>query len=105
MIDREKLPDLFDGNARIIGGREDEYLKFERVEKKLCGIPDLHAFMLLEQLAPGEKDLIGCAEHDIIYLDVDLDKLCENITEEQIVELRRCGIMYDDDNDCLSMFA
>jgi hypothetical protein len=97
MIERDKLADYFESH--------DEFLKFERVEKKLCGRADLHAFMLLEQLAPGSKDLIGGAEHDIIYLDVDLDELCKNVTEAQLVELRRCGVMYENQYECLAMFV
>lgn len=39
-----------------------EYLKFDRVEPKLSRRPDLHAFLLLDRLVPGIRDIIGCAE-------------------------------------------
>lgn len=83
-----------------------EYIKFERVEDKLHPRPDLCAFLLLHKLAPGEgegRDMICAAEHDVIYLDVDLEELAANATEADIVTLVRCGVRYGSDG--LEMFA
>jgi hypothetical protein len=84
---------------------DDEYIKFERVENKLSSRPDIHAFILLNQLQPGTRDLVSAAEHDEIYLDIDVDKLAEVITEDQVRDLARCGVRYDDGLDCLAMFV
>ena len=84
---------------------EDEYLKFDNVENKLSNRPDLHAFLLLDKLFPSNMEMIAAAEHDQICLEVEPDKLSRKATEEQILELIRCGVMYDADMDSLTMFA
>jgi hypothetical protein len=84
---------------------DDEYIKFERVENKLSSRPDLHAFILLDQLCPHDSDMVSAAEHDEIYLDIDMDKLAEVVTEDQVCDLVRCGVRYDGELDCLCMFV
>ncbi len=84
---------------------DGEYLKFDRVENKLCGRPDIHAFLLLDRLVPGNRDIISASEHDQYYLDIDIDDLIQVITEDQVVELKRCGISYDAEYDCLYSFT
>jgi hypothetical protein len=83
----------------------DEYLEFSRIIKPRSNRPDLHAFLLLDRLAPGNKDLISAAEHDVFFLDVDMEVLAANATEDDIRDLIRCGVRYDTDYDCLTMFA
>jgi hypothetical protein len=82
---------------------DDEYLKFERIENKRTQRPDLHAFLLLDEIFPGTTDIVACAEHDEIWLKSEgrLDLL----SDEQILELVRCGVRYDDDCESLTMFA
>jgi len=82
-----------------------EYIKFERVQNKLSQRPDLHAFMLLDQLVPGNKDIIACATHDEIGLSVAWEDVAKVATEEQWIDLIRCGLRYDSGNDALVMFA
>lgn len=82
-----------------------EYLAFERVENKLSTRPDLHAFLLLNQLVPGNRDMICSASHDEIWLEVRPEELAKVATPEQIRDLVRCGVRYDRDNDSLCMFA
>lgn len=85
------LPELFDKH-------QDEHLKFDRVPDKMSSRPDLHAFMLLDKLFPGrEKEMVAGARHDEICLEPDPGELACTATEEQIVELIRCGVMM---NDC-----
>lgn len=84
---------------------EGEFLKFDLVENKLSKRPDLHAFILLDSLVPGQNDLISCAEHDEFFLSIDPDTLDEAATDEQLRELVRCGVRYDAHLDCLCMFA
>ena len=83
---------------------EEEYLKFDRIENPPSKRPDLCAFLLLDALVPATRDLIDWAGYDEISLDVDLDKLKQVATEEDILFLVRCGIRYDDEG-CLKMFV
>ena len=97
-MDLEALAELFEKY-------EDEYIEFERVDSRQSERRDLHAFILLDRLQPGGWKIIGAAEHDQIWLDVDCEKLAEVITEAQVLELVRCGVRYDVDNESLSMFC
>lgn len=83
----------------------DEFCKFENVQNKLSNRPDLHAFILLDKLIPGNSDIISASEHDEFYLDIDVKDLEKVITDGQVLDLVRCGIRYDTSYDCLSMFA
>lgn len=86
---------------------EDEYCKFNRVENKWTRRPDLHAFILIDKiLAHSEEqyDIISGAEHDEIFLSADMDELARLITEEQVIELIRCGVRYTE-FDTLGMFV
>jgi hypothetical protein len=81
----------------------DEYIKFDRVEGKRSTRPDLHAFLLLAELFPGDSDMVAAAEHDEIYLDVESDQLAEVATRELVIELTRCGVRLGEYGLC--MFA
>jgi hypothetical protein len=84
----------------------DEYLKFDRVEKQLHSRPDVCAFLLLDRLLPNPgRDMVCAAEHDVIYLNADCEKLAEVATESDILTLARCGVRYDSETDSLAMFA
>ena len=77
---------------------------FENLAVKYSSRRDLHAFMLLDSLLPNSKhDMVCAAEHDIIYLSVDVSELCQVITDEQIRELALCGCIREDDH--LAMFV
>ena len=81
----------------------DEFLKFEKVASKRSQRPDLHAFLMLDELFPGTSDLVSSASHDEIWLDVDDDQV-ETLTDEQILELSYCGVRHDSDGG-LCMFV
>jgi hypothetical protein len=66
---------------------------------------DLRAFTLLNKLVPGTGDIIDAAEHDQIWLSVSLEDLAKVATEEDVIVLVRCGVIIDENHDCLSMFA
>ncbi len=72
----------------------EEFLKFEKVQNKRSKRPDLHAFLMLDDLFPGTSDLVSSASHDEIWLDVDDDQV-ETLTDEQILELSWCGVRHD----------
>jgi len=84
---------------------EDEYHKFDLIENKPSKRPDLCAFLLLDKIIPGNSDIVGAAEHDEIYLGVDCEVLSEIATEDDILYLVRCGVIYNEEYDSLSMFA
>lgn len=66
---------------------------------------DLHVFNLLDSILPGTTDIVAAAEHDVIFLGVDVDQLSKAATEEQVRELMRCGVMFDTDVESLFMFS
>lgn len=82
---------------------DTEFLEFDRVQVKTSQRADLHAFNLLDRLLPGKGDMVTAAEHDEIWLAVDPEDLAKVATEEQIIELIRCGVRYDDNG--LAMFV
>ena len=82
-----------------------EFLKFERIVDPPSQRPDLCAFLLLDKLLPGKRDIVSYAEHDQIWLDVDIDALAEVASKDDVVYLLRCGVWYDDDVESLSMFV
>lgn len=91
------IKELFEKN-------EDEYLKFDRIENKPSGRPDMCAFLLLDKLVPGNRDLISSAGHDVYYFDIPIEEI-EKFSEETVIYLRRCGISYDGEAESLYSFA
>lgn len=90
----------------LFDSEEAEFLKFENVEHKKSLRPDLHAFLLLDELVPGQKDMISAASHDEFFLDVDIENLAASpITTEQVLDLIRCGVRFDSSTDSLAMFT
>lgn len=83
---------------------EDDYLKFEKVKNKRSLRPDLHAFMLLDELFPGQQDIISGSGYEEIYLSIDVEEFESKITDFQIQELVRCGIRYHKEFDCLALY-
>lgn len=98
MLDLEAVFEKFDSD------HEDEFLRFERIEHKLSRRPDIHAFLLLDKLVPGDRDMVAGAKHDEISLDVEVEELAKVATEEDIRDLVRCGVMLDG-GSYLSMFV
>jgi len=90
----------------IFEKHNDEYLKFERVTNKMSNRPDLHAFLLLDKLFPEKEDndIIESASQDEIWLSISGEQI-DTLTEEQIIELVRCGFSYDSEVDSLHSFV
>jgi len=82
--------------AKFFADRRSEYIKWSRVENRRSRRPGLHALLLLDELAPGDRDMIAGAEHDLFWLDVDLKHIAKVATDEQLIELIRCGVKYDE---------
>lgn len=98
MSDKIDIHELFEKH-------HEEFLKFSRVKNKLSNRPDLHAFLLLDKLIPGDGDMVGSAEHDEILLSINGEELVQKATEEQIVDLIRCGVRWCSEYDTLAMFV
>ncbi len=82
-----------------------EHYEFNRIENKRSERPDLHAFLLLDELFPYPGvDMVSCAEHDTIWLEPGGDKLSA-LTDDQILELVRCGVGYDDETESISFMV
>ena len=74
----------------------EKSLRFDPIKSKRSRRADIHAFLLLDELVPGNDNMVLNAEHDKIWLEVELSELAKVVTKEQIVELVHCGVMFDD---------
>ena len=82
---------------------DDDFLKFDRITNKKTNRPDLHAFLLLDEIFTEPHGIIQADEHDKIFLDIDEEK-SSKLTDDQILEIVRCGVRYSE-YDCLCMFV
>lgn len=94
----DQLRDLFEKHG-------EEFLKFDLAGRTGVTRPDLAAFILLDQLCPASGDIVSGANHDEIYLNIEVEELAKVITEDQVIELIRCGVRYDDQDGVLCMFT
>lgn len=92
----DELEALFENN-------DDEYIEFDRVEPKRSNSPDIHAFLLLNELCPNgaNRDMVSGARHDEIFLRVEPEELAAAATEAQVIELIRCGVRLSDGYLCM----
>lgn len=63
---------------------------------------DIFSF-LISYMGDG-IDIISAAEHDEIFLNVDLDALAKLATEKDIEFLASGGVFYSETDECLKMF-
>lgn len=64
---------------------------------------DMCALMMLDRLLPNGTNIVESADHDKIYLGIDIDELAEIITESDVIYLARRGVHVDEDHDSLAM--
>lgn len=83
------------------------YDRFKTLTDKPSQRRDLCALIRLDQLLASQRpdDMVCAAEHDQIWLDVDLKELARVVTEQDIDYLNACGVWVDDDTESLSMFV
>lgn len=98
-MDIEELKNLFEKHG-------DSSSNFEEIDSSMrkSKRADLHAFLLLDSILPGNNDIVAASEHDIIYLGVELEEFAKVATENIILDLIRCGVFIDDDTE-LAMFT
>lgn len=87
----EQLEELFQTH-------ENEFLEWEKVTNKLSQRTDLHVFIKLDQMCPSNLDIVAYAEHNEFFLSVSLEELAQVATEDDIIELIRCGVRLSCDN-------
>ncbi len=82
---------------------DESNVSFKDVPNKLSERRDLCAMLLLDKLVPSESEhyIIRAAEHDVVYLEVDLDALAAAASEDDILLLAQCGVSFDDHWDSL----
>lgn len=94
----DQLRDLFEKHDEL-------FMAFELYGRTGTCRPDLAAFILLDQLCPATGGIIIGAITGEIVLNIDPVELAKVITEEQVIELIRCGVRYDDQDNSLCMFT
>jgi len=82
---------------------KEEFVRLMDTEPENYDEGQLEAFRLLNELVPG-KDIISWAEHDLIWLSTNVEKLAAVITPEQVMHLRACGVRFDSEWDGLAMY-
>ncbi len=82
----------------------EEFCKFENIEERLSTRRDMHAMIILDKVLPGNNNMIAASGHDEVWLCIACEDLAEVITEEDILNLVRCGVMLDSDEG-LKMFV
>ena len=87
---------------------EFEFNHFERIENKKSLRQDVCAMLILDSIIPSGKNLIKSIESynngNLMYfiLNISNTEIEELLTEDDIVDLLRCGIFYDRVvNNCL----
>ena len=95
---------------------DEEYLQFSRVGNKRSSRPDVHAFILLDELVPAPArpaldelvpiicNMVLASKDDELYLSVEVEQL-NGVDPEAIKELLRCGVWYNEEADFLVCFA
>ena len=99
MRSEDELREFFEAN-------NDEYRESEKIppERRLHRRPDINAFLLLDRLVPGDRDIVCGAEHDEFFIGIDTEDLAmSDATDDDILDLIRSGVMLGQYG--LSMFA
>lgn len=106
--------DIDDDDANLEGMQtrweavNDDFIRFERIpeSERLFSSADLCAFALLDKKFPAERgiDMVSAAEHDQIWLRIERHQIAQ-LSDDEILYLTRCGVMYEEDTEGLSMFV
>lgn len=95
-MSREELEELFKKH-------DDEFRNYHLIKNPPSKRRDLCAFILLDKLVPGDGKIVVAAEHDEIFLGVELDDLAKVASEDDVITLCRCGVSIWEDS--LRMYA
>jgi hypothetical protein len=100
----EELETLFEKH-------HEEHGEFQKVKKPRSKRADLNALMLIDSLVTYDEslgdseDIISASEHDQAWISIEPERLAPFVTEEQVIELIRCGIRYDREHDAFCFFT
>lgn len=77
---------------------------------RLHGRRDMHGMLLLDViLSRGcefeHTDMVSAAEHDQVWLDVDMHTVLSQVTHDEVKQLHACGVHIDAEYDCFHMFV
>lgn len=93
-----------DGNP--MDGFGDQYGKFELIEEKFSKNRDVHGIILLNSLDPDNTHpMLAAAEHDYMWFGADPTTVFANATPDQLRDLARCCIQYDESYDSFGTFV
>lgn len=81
-----------------------EYCNFDNITEKYTNKRDLNALILLDKLFPDTSNIIRSVESHIICLNISLEDLINKASEEQLLNIIRCGIWYDSAKERLFMY-
>lgn len=84
---------------------DDEHGMFERIVFPVSQCPDICAMLLLEDICNHRARMIAGTAHDVVYLSVDPSDVAGKITEDQVIYLSRCGVMFDEAENSFFMFV
>lgn len=86
---------------------DDHSHRFEEIpaSRRFSNRPDLHAFNLLDRLVPGTTEMIRWSRSDEVFLGVDITDLTKVATEEDLLDLIRCGMCFNNYQQCLYFFT
>ena len=92
--------------AKMFAEADDEYLEFVAIpihkrvhsDRHICGLMKLAT--LIER---GKHFTLG-AGHNVIYL-ASAGQVTDEITQEDVVYLARCGQHFDGDSCCIAVFC
>lgn len=74
-------------------------------EFRLSERRDLAAFILLDRICEGRARIVDAAEHDCIWLGVDVEDLAGKATEDDLKYLKMCGVHVSVSDESLCMFV
>jgi hypothetical protein len=97
----KRLWDFFEANAGEFGAVENI-----RPARRLHERHDLNALLLLDRLANGDGErILRGNELDLVHLNVDLVALVDVASDEDLLDLARCGVFVCEDEHAIAMFT
>ena len=86
---------------------ENDNLRFDQIQNPPSPYGDLCALLWIAKNVPSKKpyNILAAADHDIVYIDCDLEALNEVATDDDIKMLICCGVGLNHGDDYLHMFV
>ncbi len=81
---------------------KNEAHKFDLVENKKSLRPDLHILLKIDEWFPDTEQIIGAIIKRNVCINLQVEQI-ETLTEDQVIELIRCGVNYHGTYECLTI--